>query len=223
MQNISQPTMQFLAELKANNNREWFAANKPRYEAAKKEFEQFVDGLIAGIAGFDPAVAHFTAKECVFRIYRDVRFSADKSPYKTHFGAHVTAASKKSEIHTRAGYYIHIEPGGCMLAGGAYVPESVWLKAIRQEIAYHFEEFRGILDGKDFKQYFGEIAGEKLKKTPSDYAADHPAIEFLKHKSFLATHKPSDEIAMSGNFLEHCTRVFKALAPLDRFLNRSVE
>ncbi len=223
MQTISQPTLQFLADLKANNNKEWFTANKPRYEVAKKEFEQFVDGLIARIAQFDPAVAHFTAKDCVFRIYRDVRFSADKSPYKTHFGAHVTSASKKSEIHTRAGYYLHLEPGETMLAGGAYVPESPWLKAIRQEIAYNFEEFNGILNGKDFKQYFGEIEGDKLKKTPADYAADHPAIELLKHKSFLASHKPNDKQVTSGDFLEHCGKVFKALAPFDRFLNRSTD
>lgn len=97
----------------------------------------------------------------MFRIYRDVRFSKDKSPYKTHFGAHVTAAAKKSEIHTKAGYYLHLEPGETMLAGGAYLPESQWLKAIRQEIAYNTAEFNGILNGKEFKQFFGEIEGEK--------------------------------------------------------------
>ncbi len=223
MQSISQPTLQFLSDLKANNNKEWFTANKPRYEAAKKEFEQFVDALIGKIAQFDPSVAHFTAKDCVFRIYRDVRFSADKSPYKTHFGAHITSAPKKSEIHTRAGYYLHIEPGESMLAGGAYLPESQWLKAIRQEIAYNFEEFKDILNHADFKKYFGEIEGEKLKKTPGDYTADHPAIELLTHKSFLASHKPADKQVEAGDFLEHCGQAFKALAPFDRFLNRSKE
>jgi len=223
MQTISPATLQFLADLKANNNREWFTTNKPRYEVAKKEFEQFVNELIAGIAQFEPSVAHFTAKDCVFRIYRDVRFSADKSPYKVHFGAHVSPASNKSEIHTRAGYYIHIEPGASMLAGGAYGPESTWLKAIRQEIAYNLEEFKGILDAKDFKKYFGEMEGEKLKKTPKDYAADHPGIELLKHKSFLATHKPADKQVTTVDFLEHCVQVFKALNPLDRFLNRSTD
>lgn len=223
MQVISQATMQFLAELKENNNRDWFAANKPRYEMAKKEFEQFVDALIDLIASFDPSIAHFTAKDCVFRIYRDVRFSADKSPYKTHFGAHITSAPKKSEIHTRAGYYIHIEPGATMLAGGAYVPESTWLKAIRQEISYNLEEFKGILNGKDFKQYFGEMDGEKLKRNPVNYPADHPAIELLKHKSFLATHKAEDRQVLAGDFLEHCGQVFKALSPFDRFLNRSMD
>jgi uncharacterized protein (TIGR02453 family) len=223
MKNISNATLTFLTELKENNNKDWFTANKPRYEVAKKEFEQFVDALIQKIAFFDPAIAHFTAKDCVFRIYRDVRFSADKSPYKTHFGAHITSAPRKSEIHSRAGYYLHIEPGGSFLAGGAYLPESQWLKAIRQEISYNFEEFKGILNNKDFKKYFGEIEGEKLKKVPADYSADHPAIEWLKHKSFLASSKISDQQASSDDFLTHCGLVFKALAPFDRFLNKAME
>ena len=223
MSKITLPTLQFLTDLKANNDRDWFAANKPRYEAANKEFHQFVDALIAEIQKFDPSLIHFTAKDCVFRIYRDVRFSKDKSPYKTHFGAHVTAASKKSEIHTRAGYYLHLEPGATMLAGGAYVPESKWLAAIRQEIAYNTAEFNGILNSKDFKQYFGEMEGEKLKTTPKGYDADHPAIELLKHKSFLATHKCTDDKIASGDFLKHCAAVFKALHPFDQFLNRAMD
>lgn len=223
MQTISTSTLQFLRELKENNNKEWFTANKSRYETAKKEFEQFVDGLIARIASFDPAVAHFTAKDCVFRIYRDVRFSADKSPYKTHFGAHVTSAAKKSEIHTRAGYYFHLEPGASMLAGGAYLPEGPWLKAIRQEISYNLEEFKEIMNAPDFKKYFGDIEGEKLKRPPTDYPADHPAIELLKQKSFLASHKPTDQQLVSGDFLEHCGKVFKALNPFDQFLNRAMD
>lgn len=223
MSKITQPTLQFLTDLKANNDRDWFTANKPRYEAASKEFHQFVDALIAEIQQFDPTLIHFTAKDCVFRIYRDVRFSKDKSPYKTHFGAHVTAASKKSEIHTRAGYYLHLEPGATMLAGGAYVPESKWMAAIRQEIAYNTAEFNGILNGKEFKQYFGEMEGEKLKTTPKGYDADHPAIELLKHKSFLATHKCMDDKIASDDFLKHCAAVFKALYPFDQFLNRAMD
>lgn len=221
---ISPTTLQFLAELRENNQKEWFTANKPRYETAKQEFEKFVDALIRKIAEFDPAVAHFTAKDCVFRIYRDVRFSTDKSPYKTHFGAHITPAAKKSEIHTRAGYYLHLEANGAsFLAGGAYLPEKDWLKAIRQEIVYNFEEFQGILNAPDFKKYFGEIEGEKLKKAPADYPTDHPAIEILKHKSFLASNKVSDAEVTSDGFLEHCAAAFRALSPFDRFLNRSTD
>jgi uncharacterized protein (TIGR02453 family) len=216
---ITESTIQFLLELKANNNRDWFQANKKRYEAAKKEFDAFIDALLAEIAKFDPAIAHYTAKDCVFRIYRDVRFSSDKSPYKTHFGAHVTAATKKSEIHTRAGYYIHLEPGGAFLAGGAYLPEGPWLKAIRSEIHYNGKMFHGILENADFKNYFGVIEGEKLKTTPKDYPADHPDIELLKHKSFLASHKMPDKQLTAPNLLKHCAKVFQALKPFDDFLN----
>ncbi len=223
MSKISAATFQFLTELKTHNDREWFTANKPRYEAAHKEFLQFIDTLISEIGAFDPGIRHYTAKDCVFRIYRDVRFSKDKSPYKTHFGAHITPAAKKSEIHTRAGYYLHLEPGATMLAGGAYMPESKWLKAIRQEIAYNTTEFLGILNNADFKKYFGKMEGEKLKTTPNDYPADHPAIELLKHKSFLAAHYCTDEQALSDGFLKHCAGVFRALRPFDSFLNRSTD
>ena len=223
MSKISTSTFQFLADLKVHNDREWFMANKPRYEAAHKEFLQFTDALIGEIARFDPSIIHYTAKDCVFRIYRDVRFSKDKSPYKTHFGAHVTSAAKKSEIHSRAGYYLHLEPGATMLAGGAYLPEGKWLKAIRQEIAYNSTEFRGILNGPDFKRYFGAMQGEKLKTTPNDYPADHPDIELLKHKSFLATHQCTDVQALSDDFLKHCGEVFRALHPFDMFLNRAMD
>ena len=223
MSKITRPTFQFLTDLKANNDRDWFAANKPRYEIANKEFHQFVDALILEIQKFDPAVSHYTAKDCVFRIYRDVRFAKDKSPYKTHFGAHVTAAAKKSEIHTRAGYYLHLEPGETMLAGGAYMPESNWLKAIRQEIAYNTAEFNSILNSKEYKQYFGEMDGERLKTTPKGYEADHPAIGLLKHKSFLSTHKCTDEQVLADGFLKHCAAVFKALHPFDMFLNRAMD
>ncbi len=223
MSKITLPTLQFLTDLKANNDRDWFAANKPRYVAANKEFHQFVDALILEIQKFDPTLIHFTAKDCVFRIYRDVRFGKDKSPYKTHLGAHVTAAAKKSEIHTRAGYYLHLEPGDTMLAGGAYMPESNWLKAIRQEIVYNTAEFNGILNSEEYKQYFGKMEGEKLKTTPKGYDADHPAIELLKHKSFLSTHKCTDAQVLSGGFLKHCAAVFKALHPFDMFLNRAMD
>ena len=223
MSTISQTTFQFLTDLKKNNNRDWFQANKPRYEAAKKEFEVFIDALLGQIEQFDPSIAHHKAKDCIFRIYRDVRFSKDKSPYKTHMGAHITAAAKRSEIHSRAGYYIHIEPDGTMLAGGAYMPTGPWLKAIRQEIVYETADFKKILNSKSFKQYFGEMEGEKLKTAPRDYPKDHSEIELLRHKSFLATHRCSDEEATSEGFLKHCGKVFKALYPFDQFLNRAMD
>ena len=145
---IDKSTFKFLKDLKANNDREWFNDNKPKFIEAKTNFEEFINALINEISKFDQGIAHFTAKECVFRIYRDVRFSKDKSPYKTHLGAHITSAPKKSEIHTRAGYYIHFEPGASMLAGGAYVPESKWLRAIREKIYTDPKEIKKILHSK---------------------------------------------------------------------------
>jgi len=219
---LTQPTFQFLKTLKKNNDRDWFKDHKKDYEKAKKEFTDFMDALIFKIAKFDKEISHFSAKDTIFRIYRDVRFSKDKSPYKTHFGAHVTSAPKRSEIHTRAGYYIHVEPGGTMLAGGAYLPEGGWLKAIRQEIHYNADSLKEIINDPNFKKYF-TMEGEKLKTAPRDYPKDHPEIELLKHKSFLAVHRCEDQEVLSDNFLKHCTQAFKALYPFDQFLNQAQE
>ena len=223
MQHISKTTLRFLKDLKANNNRDWFQENKQRYEVAKKEFEAFIDNLLIEIADFDPSIGHHMAKDCVFRIYRDVRFSKDKSPYKTHFGAHITAAAKKSEIHSRAGYYIHVGPGESMLAGGAYLPQGPWLKGIRKELAHNAEEFRSIINNEKFQNYFGDLEGEKLKTAPRDYPKDHPEIELLKYKSFLATHPCKDEEVTATGFLNHATETFRTLYPFDQFLNRVVD
>ncbi len=220
---ITRATLHFLGELREQNNRDWFAGNKKRYETAKLEFDNFVNGLIAQISAYDPSIAHLTAKDCVFRIYRDVRFSADKSPYKTHFGAHLTSAVKKTAVHARAGYYIHLEPGGAFLAGGAYLPDPAWLKAIRSEIHYNGKLLHSILDNRDFKRYFGGIEGDKLKTTPKDYASDHPDLELLKHKSFLAIHRLNDEQITKPHFLEHCASVFESLKPFNDFLNMSLD
>jgi len=169
---ISNKTFQFLKDLKENNNRDWFNANKPRFEEAKAEFEKFIGGLILRIAKFDPAIGELEPRKSIFRIYRDTRFSKDKSPYKTNLGAHLVAHAEKP--HDRAGYYIHLEPGNTFLAGGAHLPSAPWLKAIRQAIAEKGKEFTKILNDSSFKKYFGEMEGEKLKTTPRDYPADHP-------------------------------------------------
>jgi uncharacterized protein (TIGR02453 family) len=135
-------------------------------------------------------------------------------------GAHLIAGGRKSE-HSRAGYYIHLEPGKTILAGGAYLPPGPWVKNIRQEINYHAADLKKILGSKSFKEYFGEMQGEKLKTAPRDFPKDHPEIELLKHKSFLAVNNVEDKMATSNDFLEHCSKVFKALYPFDEFLNRA--
>lgn len=223
MSRISLQTMQFLKDLRENNHRDWFLDHKKEYDSAREEFVLFVAAIIREIANFDVSIAHQRAKDCVFRIYRDVRFSKDKSPYKTHLGAFVTSATKKSEIHTKAGYYIHLEPGASMLAGGAYLPEGPWLKAIRQEIAYNSDEFRTILNAPDFRKYFGEMEGEKLKKAPKDYEADHPDIELLKHKSYLAANYCKDHQVTAPDFFDFTVQVFSAMYPFNHFLNRAMD
>lgn len=220
---ISKNTMRFLKDLSENNHRDWFLANKTRYDAAQAEFLIFVEALFKQLVKVDPGVGHHRPKDCIFRIYRDVRFSKDKSPYKTHFGAYVSPALKKSEIHTRAGYYIHLQPGESFVAGGAYTPESQWIKAIRQEIDYNSAEFLKIVKSKKFIDFFGDLEGERLKTTPKDYASNHPMIDYIKMKSFLATHSFKDKQVLSDDFLPETVKVFKAMAPLNAFLNRSTD
>ena len=185
---IEKSTLAFLKDLRKNNNRDWFKTNKPRYEEAKANVEVFLDALIQKISKWDPSISHHTGKSVMFRIYRDVRFSKDKSPYKTHFGAHISGAEKKSDIHSRAGYYIHIGSGESMIAGGAYMPQGPWIKNIRAAIDSHPAELKKILNRKVFKDTFGEIEGDKLKTAPKGYPKDHPegiSVEFQSENGLL--------------------------------------
>jgi uncharacterized protein (TIGR02453 family) len=217
---LSKSTLSFLSNLKKNNNRDWFNANKPKYELAKKEFEDFIEKAIREISRFDKTITGVKAKECVFRIYRDVRFSHDKSPYKNHFGAFITGRGKNSN---GPGYYIHIEPGNCFLAGGVYQPEGSQLELIRKEIDFSLKYFKKILGHKDFIKYFGELADEgKLKTAPKGYPKDHPAIELLKHKSYIVAHKVSDK-QITEDFFPYAMTIFRAMSPLNKFLNTALD
>ncbi len=219
---ISKNTFAFLKDLKANNNRDWFTDNKPRYEAAKEEFEEFITSLYGEIRKFDASIGLIEPKKTIFRIYRDVRFSKNKEPYKVNFGAHIHPGEKQA-VHAVAGYYLHIEPGGqSMLAGGAYLPQGPWLKAIRQEIDFNGKEFKKIINAKSFKTYFA-LEGEKLIRPPQGYDESHPDIEILKHKSFIAVHHPTDKMVLSKEFLGYCQKAFKALYPFDQFLNTALD
>lgn len=219
---ISTKTLSFLKDLKKHNDRDWFNKNKFRYEGAHAEFKVFVGALIRKIARFDKSVVNLEPKYCVFRIYRDVRFSKDKSPYKTHFGAHIVAGGKKGDA-MRAGYYMYISPGECFLAGGAHMPPSEWINAIRKEIHYNAKELKKILNAKEFKKYFGKISGEKLSSVPRGYEKTHPDIELLKYKSLLAVHALKESQVASKQFLSHCAKVFKAMHPFNKYLNQSLD
>ena len=177
--------------------------------------------MVNQISKFDPLIEKVDAKKAVFRIYRDTRFSKDKTPYKINIGAHLNAFANK--LHDRAGYYIHIEPGNCFLAGGAYLPPGSWIKAIRKEIDYDAASLRKIIASASFKKYFGAIEGEQLKTSPRDYPKDHPEIDLLKYKSFLAVHKLKDAQVLAADFDQHCVKVFKSLKPFTDYLNRALD
>jgi uncharacterized protein (TIGR02453 family) len=218
---IEQTTIQFLKGLHKNNNREWFLANKVKYEAAKNNFLAFVETTLNEIRKFDNNLNELTAKQCVFRINRDVRFSKNKDPYKNNFGASFSKGAKKINA---AGYYFHLEPGNSFIGGGLWMPEAPDLQKIRQEIDYCFKEFSGIINNKKFANTFGSLSEEaKLTRPPKGYDIDNPAIEFLKLKSFTAIVPIKDTEILDKGIIKKSTDIFKTLSPLVHFLNRSID
>ena len=216
---IHNSTLTFLKQLKRHNNRAWFAKNKPKYEAARENFEDFVGELILAIGSFDPSVRGLMAKDALFRIYRDMRFSKDKSPYKTHFGVAVVAGGRKSG---RAGYYFHLAPSKSSLAGGLHGVPSKQLTSLRRAIDRDGKMLKRIITSRQFRSTFGEMQGDQLKSAPRGYATDHPYINLLRYKDFLAIHPLADSKVLSGNLVKNCVRVFKAMRPFNDFLNRAV-
>lgn len=218
---LAKSTFAFLIDLGKHNDRDWFQTNKDRYLDAKADFEKLVGGLIRAVSAFDKSVEHADPAKCVFRIFRDTRFSKDKSPYKTNMGAHIGPAGNK--FQQRAGYYLHVEPGGCFLGGGAYRPDAKWLKAIRGAIAEDGKFFRRLIAAPAFQRHFGAMSGETLKKAPQGYPADHPHADLLKHKDFLAMKNLKDADLMKASFVKEAAAAYKALVPFERFLNDVLE
>ena len=213
--------LDFLSRLSNNNNREWFQSNKKDYEEAKKEVEKFVNSVIHDLAEFDDTVKYVEASECMFRIFRDVRFAKDKSPYKINMGAWITRSGRKSP---GPGYYIHLQPGGSFLAAGVYMPEPGQLKKIRNEIYYNATEFKAILNDKKVKKYSDGLSDmDKGKMAPRDFPKDFPDIELLKHKHYTFTYPMHDEMIASDHFQEVVIMAFKAMYPLNLFLKRALE
>lgn len=212
--------LDFLEQLQNNNNREWMENHKPVYLAAKKEFEVIVSDLILGVSQWEKGVSTLKPKDCIFRIHRDIRFSKDKTPYKNNFGAAINQGGKKSSSAT---YYLHVQPSATFIAGGVYMPTSINLNNIRQEIDYNPEEFRKIIESPDFKKYFGSMEGDKLKRAPKGYNPDDPNIEWLKHKSYLMVHKVTDKKVRSKSFSSYVLEVFEKMKPLNDFLNRAMD
>jgi len=213
-------TISFIGKLSKNNNKPWFDKHRDEYEAAKEDFELLVTEILGGLSVTEPMFKEQKAKDCIFRIFRDVRFSKDKTPYKAHFGAFFSRGGRK---FPGAGYYLHIEPGGKSFAGGGlWVPEAPLLKAVRQEIDYNFAEFKKIIEDKKFKKFFAKIDGEQLKTLPAGYKEDNPAIEYLKMKSFTVGHNLPDTDLTGKGLVKKVMDVFTTMRPFADFLNRSL-
>jgi uncharacterized protein (TIGR02453 family) len=214
-------TITFLKGLAKNNNKPWFDKNRDTYTAAKEDYEVLVTGILKALSVKEPVFKEQAAKDCVFRIFRDVRFSKDKTPYKPNFGAFFSKGGRK---FPGAGYYLHIEPGGkSFIGGGLWMPEAPLLKAVRQEIDYNFKEFSRIIEEKKFKKLFKAISGEQLKTLPQGYTADNPAIEYLKMKSYTVIHNITDVDIAGKNLEKKVVEVFDTMRPFIDFLNRSVD
>lgn len=216
---INPETLHFLSTLEINNNREWFNENKPLYLEAKSNFENVVNEIIAEVAEFDESVERLEAKNCIFRIYKDTRFSKDKTPYKTNIGASLVEKGPKTLNH--AGYYIHLEPGKSFLAGGVYMTEPKNLKAIREAISSDGETFLKILNKKSFKDVL-ELQGTKLVKVPQGFDKENPMGDYLKFKQFTVFHSLSDKEVLDKNFVKNTVKVLKEIYPFNRFLNEAI-
>jgi len=220
---LTKESLQFLDDLKRNNNREWFQENKKRYEVFKKDYHQLVSDFLDVMKPLDPSLEFLEVKNCTFRINRDIRFSKDKSPYKSHLGVWMSAGAKGAN---RSGYYVHIEKGASFIAGGFYSPDAEDLKKVRKEIAFFYDDLQEILNNKDFKKEFGSLdinENNSLKSMPRGYEKDHPAIEFLKLKSFTATQVYDISEVTQKDFVSKMSKKLIALKPLNEFINRALE
>jgi len=215
-------TLQFIQDLKENNNREWFQANQKRYDVYKNDYKQIVNEFITEMSKGDESLKHLEFKDCSFRINRDIRFSKDKSPYKTNMGIWMSSGNKNTNL---AGYYVHIEPGASFVAGGIHWPDAADLKKMRREIDGFHEDLTEIVEDVAFKKAYGTLDRDEnnmLKTMPKGYEKDHPAIEFLKLKSFTATARLDDKAVTNKNFVSETSKKLLVLKPLVEFINRGL-
>jgi uncharacterized protein (TIGR02453 family) len=219
---LTKDSVQFLEDLKANNNRDWFLDNKKRYEVFKKDYQQLVGDFLDAMKPLDPSLEMLEVKNCTFRINRDIRFSKDKSPYKDHIGVWLSSGAKGMN---RSGYYVHIAKSGSFIAGGLYCPEAEDLKKVRKEIAYFHEDLEEILNNKNFKKEFCDFDRNEanlLKNPPRGYEKEHPAIEFLKLKSFETSQKFDIAEVTKEDFVAKMSKRLILLKPLNDFINRAL-
>lgn len=215
-----QEVLNFLSELRTNNNKEWFDQNRDRYEESRKKVLFLTELVIHEVSKFDPEIGSLTAKDCVFRIFRDVRFSHDKTPYKINMGSFIARGGRKS---MGAGYYLHIEPGGSFVGGGSYCPPADSLKALRTEIFDHPDEFKKLIYSDSFRRTYPEMYDDKLKTPPKGFPKDFPDIDLLKYKSYAFTSRIDDSVVAGDAYVGKIIDAFKELAPVNRFLNTAID
>ncbi len=214
--------LKFLKAIAKNNDREWFEKNKPTYLLVKANFEDFLEAFHVELVKFDYSLGGLNPRKMGFRIYRDVRFSKDKRPYKINMGA---GFSENGKMEQEPGYYIHIEPGNkSFLAGGIYMPDAPNLAKIRQEIDYNTKGFLKILNDKKFKKLFPKLGDfDKLKTSPKGYPKDHPHLDILRHKSFVVSHSFTDVQVKDKKFIKSVADACKTLKPLNDFLKEALQ
>jgi uncharacterized protein (TIGR02453 family) len=215
-------TLKFLSGLKKNNNKSWFDAHRAQYEAARIDFQNFIQLVIDDLGRSDATIAGLQARDCLFRINRDIRFSNDKPPYKANFGASIKREGKKASC---AGYYFHLEPGKSFVGGGLWMPEPAIVKNVRQEIDYNEVEFRAIINDKAFKAVYGDVykgSDVSLSKAPKGYRPEHPAIEYIRLKSFIAEAPLADADLTKATLHRKTVAAYEALQPYLQFINRAL-
>lgn len=217
---IAQESLDFLNNLEKNNQRDWFNTHKDCFLVAQQNFAEFVDTIIEGVAQFDASVEKLEAKNCLFRIYRDTRFSKDKTPYKTHFGASLVAKGNKTLNH--AGYYIQLDAEKAFVAGGVYKTEPQNMKAIRQEISSNTEEFLGIITKKSFIEKL-TFEGDKLVKIPQGFDKQDQMGDYLKYKQFTVFHHFTKTEISDENFAAKIITIFKEIHPFNQFINQAID
>ena len=219
---LAPQTLKYLSQLKKNNNKPWFEAHRLPYETARADFAAFIQMMLESYGGKNSSIVGMTAKDCIFRINRDVRFSKDKTPYKSHFSAVIKKGGKKSIY---AGYYFHCEPGASFIGGGLWMPTPLELKKIRQEIDYNWEAFQDCISTKNFKKIYKDLYKDdavNMRFMPKGYDKENPAAAYLKLKSLIAETRLSNEDLMSANLHKKTLNAFEALQPFIDFLNEAV-
>jgi uncharacterized protein (TIGR02453 family) len=217
---IMKNILSFLEALSQNNNRDWFQDNKKTYQAALETFREFIGTILAGVSKTDPSVGNLEAKDTIFRIYKDVRFSKDKTPYKTHFGGWMAKGGRKS---TDAGYYFHLEPGNTFMAAGVWMPPKEQLTLIRQEIMYNPSEFFKVINDPVINKGY-ERGGKEdmLKKGPAGFPKDFEFMEEIKYKHYIFSKNYENKDVIKSGFAEKVTQDYKGIYPLVDYLNHAM-